>query len=191
MIIGHGGLNPDFDSDIDQKVDFQEFLNFTEPIITKWVDISLQNGNKRKSRYFSRGLLAVDQNQDGEVSKSEAAYFVEHLNISLTIRWLWITHQSDHHIILRLSFIIVMTNAVLLNNIKVHIWKYSNFQDSSKSVWHNWPEWGRNFVNRRSATEKQKLAWHRCIKANADAYKTQVHQKNQKSRKQQNHKNRS
>ena len=39
MIIGHAGLNPDFDSDIDQKVDFQEFLNFTEPIITKWVDI--------------------------------------------------------------------------------------------------------------------------------------------------------
>jgi len=55
------------DRDIDQKVDFQEFLNFTEPIITK-------------------GLRAVDQNEDGEVSKSEAAYFVEHLNISLTIR---------------------------------------------------------------------------------------------------------
>ena len=109
MIIGHAGLNPDFDSDIDQKVDFQEFLNFTEPIITKWVDISLQNGNKRKSRYFSRGLLAVDQNQDGEVSKREAAFFVEHLNISITIRWLWITHQFDHHIILKLSFMIGMT----------------------------------------------------------------------------------
>ena len=111
MIIGHAGLNPDFDSDIDQKVDFQEFLNFTEPIITKWVDISLQNvwENKRKSRYFSRGLLAGDQNEDGEVSKREAAYFVEHLNISLTIRWLWITHQSDHHIISKLSFMIVMT----------------------------------------------------------------------------------
>ena len=38
------GLNPDFDSDFDQKVDFQEFLNFTEPIIIKWVDIL----NKKK-----------------------------------------------------------------------------------------------------------------------------------------------
>ena len=33
------GWNFNFYSDIDQKVDFQEFLNFTEPIITKWVDI--------------------------------------------------------------------------------------------------------------------------------------------------------
>ena len=33
------GLNPAFDSDFDQKVNFQEFLNFTEPIIIKWVDI--------------------------------------------------------------------------------------------------------------------------------------------------------